>query len=69
MEKNVTRGVVTQEEMNSFLASLPDDGENLDWVDMQALESEKKPSKSLRSAANAASFSAESRSVLLDEED
>jgi hypothetical protein len=40
IEKNVTRGVVSQEETEKYLKSLPDDSHNVDIVELGDIDSE-----------------------------
>jgi len=37
IERNVNRGVITQEELRKAQESLPDDSENAEWIDIHAL--------------------------------
>lgn len=37
-EKNVLRGVVSQEQIDKYLKNLPDDSTNADWVNLVELE-------------------------------
>jgi hypothetical protein len=37
VEKNITRGILTSEEYDKFLKSLPDDSDNADWVNIEEL--------------------------------
>ena len=37
VERNVARGVITQDQVNKALAQLPDDAENAEWVEIDSL--------------------------------
>ena len=37
VERNVTRGVISQGDVTKTVAGLPDDSENADWLDVEAL--------------------------------
>ena len=37
VERNVARGVITQDQVNKALAQLPDDSENAEWVEIESL--------------------------------
>ena len=37
VERNVARGVLTQDELDKALAKLPDDSENAEWVSVESL--------------------------------
>jgi hypothetical protein len=39
IEKNVTRGVISQEETEKYLKQLPDDAHNVDIVELDSIDS------------------------------
>lgn len=40
VERNVARGVLSSEDVEKAIKKLPDDGENADWVSIEALADE-----------------------------
>ena len=40
IERNINRGLLTQAELAQSISSLPDDGENAEWVDLASLSSD-----------------------------
>ncbi|MBI2712630.1 MAG: hypothetical protein HYX41_07250 [Bdellovibrio sp.] len=38
VERNINRGVISQDDLDKALKKLPDDGENAMWVSVESLE-------------------------------
>jgi hypothetical protein len=48
VERNVTRGVVSQDDVSKTVRDLPDDSENAGWLDVEALYREVREEHSSR---------------------